>query len=176
MNTSCHTCEAVIPHVYASWHICEKEPYKRDCILEKRPIFLRSLLIVATPYEYVLAHMWRRGYGVATISRLPKNIGIFCKRALWKRPYSARETYIFKEPTNHSHPIWLRLGTHVKQSYHMCMHDSFACMAKVMSFDLLHMRTPLAHMSSSGTHVKQWHTYEKSLPYMRMSHVTHQIE
>jgi len=27
-----------------------KEPYKRDDILQKRPIILRSLLIVATPY------------------------------------------------------------------------------------------------------------------------------
>jgi len=29
-----------------------KEPYKRDDILQKRPIILRSLLIVATPYQY----------------------------------------------------------------------------------------------------------------------------
>jgi len=28
-----------------------KEPYKRDYILPKRPVVLRSLLIVATPYE-----------------------------------------------------------------------------------------------------------------------------
>ena len=28
-----------------------KEPYKRDYILRKRPIILRSLLIVATPYK-----------------------------------------------------------------------------------------------------------------------------
>jgi len=27
-----------------------KEPYKRDDILQKRPVILRSLLIVATPY------------------------------------------------------------------------------------------------------------------------------
>ena len=27
-----------------------KEPYKRDCILQKRPMILRNLLIVATPY------------------------------------------------------------------------------------------------------------------------------
>jgi len=27
-----------------------KEPYKRDYILRKRPMILRSLLIVATPY------------------------------------------------------------------------------------------------------------------------------
>jgi len=50
---------------------------------------------------------------VATISRLPKSIGLFCKRASYKIPYSAKETYIFKEPTSRSHPIsilgWLRL-------------------------------------------------------------------
>jgi len=28
-----------------------KEPYKRDALLQKRPIILRSLLIVATPYQ-----------------------------------------------------------------------------------------------------------------------------
>jgi len=32
-------------------------------------------------------------YGVATISRLPQNIGLFFKRALRKRLYSAKETY-----------------------------------------------------------------------------------
>jgi len=31
--------------------------------------------------------------GVATISRLLKIIGLFFKRALWKRLYSAKETY-----------------------------------------------------------------------------------
>jgi len=44
-------------------------------------------------------------HGVATISRLLKMIGLFCKRALLKRRYSAKETYNFKEPTNRSHPI-----------------------------------------------------------------------
>jgi len=43
-------------------------------------------------------------YGVATISRLPKIIGLFCKRALQKRRYSAKETYNFKEHTICSHP------------------------------------------------------------------------
>jgi len=28
-----------------------KEPYERDYILQKRPIFLKSLLIIATPYN-----------------------------------------------------------------------------------------------------------------------------
>jgi len=45
-------------------------------------------------------------YGVATISRLLEIIGLFCKRALKKRLYSAKETYNFKEPTNRSHPTY----------------------------------------------------------------------
>jgi len=38
-------------------------------------------------------------YGVALIIRLLKITGFFCKRALSKRLYSAKETYDFKEPT-----------------------------------------------------------------------------
>jgi len=44
-------------------------------------------------------------YGVAIISRLLKMIGLFCRRALEKRLYSAKETYNLKEPTNRNHPI-----------------------------------------------------------------------
>ena len=44
-------------------------------------------------------------YGLAWMSRLLQIIGLFCKRALSKRQYSAKETYDFKEPTNCSHPI-----------------------------------------------------------------------
>ena len=43
--------------------------------------------------------------GVATISRLLKIIGLFCKRALQKRPIFSKETYNFKESTTRSHPI-----------------------------------------------------------------------
>jgi len=34
------------------WVSFVKEPYKRDYVLQKRPIILRSLIIVATPYVY----------------------------------------------------------------------------------------------------------------------------
>jgi len=34
-----------------------------------------------------------------------KMIGLFCKRTLSKREYSAKETYNLKEPTHRSHPI-----------------------------------------------------------------------
>ena len=44
-------------------------------------------------------------YGVAMTSRLLQIIGLFCKRALLKRLYSAKETYNFREPVNRSHPI-----------------------------------------------------------------------
>jgi len=36
-----------------------KEPYKRDDILQKRPIILRSLLFVATPYADVCVYYLR---------------------------------------------------------------------------------------------------------------------
>jgi len=50
---------------------------------------------------------------VATISRLLKMIGLFCRilSLLWVS--FAKETYHFKEPTNRSHPI--RLYDHVMQ-------------------------------------------------------------
>jgi len=44
-------------------------------------------------------------YGVPIIRRLFQITGLFCKRALSKRRYSAKETYDFKEPTNRSHPV-----------------------------------------------------------------------
>jgi len=58
-------------------------------------------------------------YGVATISRLLKIMGLFCKRALLKRYYSAKETYNFKEPTNRSHPICACISINVA---HICVH------------------------------------------------------
>jgi len=119
-----------------------KEPNKRDCILPKRHVILRSLLIALTPHVhtctmvsiwmqratrlsihihgetvqhtalhrntdtiYIHVYFYRHIYGVASTSRLLKIIGLFCKRALWKRRYSAKETYNFKEPTTRSHPI-----------------------------------------------------------------------
>ena len=43
--------------------------------------------------------------GVATTCRLLQIIGLFCKRALEKRLYSAKETCDLKDPTDRSHPI-----------------------------------------------------------------------
>ena len=42
-------------------------------------------------------------YGVALVSRIDKIRGLFCKRGLQKRRYSAKETYNFIDPTDRSH-------------------------------------------------------------------------
>jgi len=44
-------------------------------------------------------------YGVATMSRLLKITGLFCRIPSLEWGSSAKETYNFKEPTNCSHPI-----------------------------------------------------------------------
>jgi len=60
-----------------------KEPYKRDNILQKRPIILRSLLIVATPHYFmgtcdsVTSHMYR-----SPLQNIVSFVGLFRKRDL----------------------------------------------------------------------------------------------
>ena len=44
--------------------------------------------------------------GVATIRRLLEITGLFCKTALTKILYFAKETYAFKGPNNRSHTIY----------------------------------------------------------------------
>jgi len=76
----------------------------------------------------VWIHLYSAGSGMATISRIRKIIGLFCKRALKKRQYSAKETYNFKEPTDRSHPIlesnmWVRvcIYIHTLQMGYICI-------------------------------------------------------
>jgi len=52
----------------------------------------------------VNAHTWVLSRVCTDLSDYFKIIGFFCKRALWKRLYSAKETYHLKEPTHRSHP------------------------------------------------------------------------
>jgi len=64
-----------------------------------------------------VAACWQNGvcvwYGVATISRLLKIIGLFCRiLSLFKGSFT-KETYTFKEPTNRSHPIVCRMQQRV---------------------------------------------------------------
>ena len=47
-------------------------------------------------------------YGVASIRRLLKIIGLFCRISSLLWGYLSKETYNFKEPTNRSHPITIQ--------------------------------------------------------------------
>ena len=89
---------------------------ERDCILHsERGIvciqgvqslaFSQSVHIYICIYVRILSWLLQYVYEVASSSRLLKITGLFCKRALLKRRYSAKDTYDFKEPTNRSHPI-----------------------------------------------------------------------
>jgi len=87
-------------------------------------------------------------YGVATISRLLKITGLFCKRALSKRRCFAKETYNLKEPTNRSHPISVSLVTY--------------------QWD-----TPDYTAANMHLWRKTYHTYERVMSHIWTSHVTH---
>ena len=132
-----HVCTRV-PWLLYTWHDsfrCDMTSlHMRDDILQKRPIIWRSLLIVATPcdtsamciklyfiksdkaspYAAWLVHMSHIFHMCHMLPSLRiacrKIIGLFCKRALPKRLYSAKETYNFQEPSDQSHPIARRGG------------------------------------------------------------------
>jgi len=98
---------AVYVHLYisVSHFICvvklNPKTQVRECRLQ---LVTRQRRVVAYVHLNIHDSYYTCSYGVATISRLLRIIGLFCKRALWKRRYSAKETYDFKEPTNRSHP------------------------------------------------------------------------
>jgi len=94
--------------------------------------------------------------GVATISRLLKIIGLFCKRVLKKRLYSAKETYNFKEPTNHSHLIPRRSSGCVYVCVCVVCVCVSLCVCRVVGHDSFTCLTWLIHMCEM-THSYVWH-------------------
>jgi len=98
-----------------------------------------------------LIHVWHEScirdppdsYGVATISRLLKSTGLFCKRALQKRPTFFKETYNLKEPTNRSHPICDMNHSHATWLMHIG-HDVFIC-APWLDYERLPHAPALTH-------------------------------
>ena len=72
---------------------------------------LSFCLVAFLCHEVKLCLLW---YGVATSSILLKVIGLFYKRGLKKRLYSAKDTYNFMEPTTRSHPMPYLVATGTK--------------------------------------------------------------
>jgi len=124
MSHVTHTNESYRTYVWVMSHIWMS---RFTCVIESGHTWMSHVTHMNEShhtYEWAMSHIWMSHvthvnescYGVATMSRLIKitgsilqNIipfrGLFCKRALLKRLYSAKETYNFKEPTNRSHPI-----------------------------------------------------------------------
>ena len=122
INVSCHvwmshvTYEWVMSHMIESCHIQMVYMNERTQIVMSHMNEPYHIWMIHVTYEWALwmsPHTW---YRVPTISRLLKIIGLFCKRALLKRRYSAKKTYDFKEPTNRSHPVRMNQRTQMVMS------------------------------------------------------------
>jgi len=98
-ETSCHTYEWVMSYMDKSHHTWEwvMSHTNESCHVQISHVTSGRVICETSCHTY----------GVATISRLLKMIGIFCRilSLLWVS--FATETYHFKEPTNRSHPIWM---------------------------------------------------------------------
>jgi len=88
------TCQ----NTYMTVHIC-----KRVLFPAKRALFSVNRAWFSAKQALHMSDYW---YGVATISRLLKIIGLFCRICSHLQGPFAKETYHFKEPTNRSQPIW----------------------------------------------------------------------
>ena len=108
-----------------------------------------------------------------------KNIGLFCKRALQKRPVFCKETCIFKHPTNRSHPIcervtshvWLSHLTYVNESHHICRRVFFrtihmTCVKESTNWD---PETQLQHWICHMTYVNKSYVMRKNIILFRNS-------
>jgi len=133
-----------------------------------------------------LSYVTQMKYGVALASRIDKIIGFFCKRALCKWLYSAKDTYNLIDPTDHSHPIYTispihmwNVVAHMNECCHIwishvpyksvmsCIHESCEIYEWVMSHT--NKACPPPHMNES-CHIWMSHvTYEWFMPHMNES-------
>ena len=105
-----------------------------------------------------------RRYGVAMTRRLLKSIGLFRKRALSNRLFTAKETYNFKEPTNLSQPI----DAQTSESWHT---HKWVMLHKWMNHAAHEWVTAHSQMSQVARMNESWHTYE-----WVMAHSVHEWE
>jgi len=94
---------------------------------------------------------------VATISRLLKIIGLFCKRAVQKRLYSAEETYNLKEPTNRSHPIRV-LYTHITKTHYA--YEFYIHMLQKLITQMIYINTCVTYMNTYVAYIVIHYAYE----------------
>ena len=89
-------------------HLKASYGYSSLCSLQLLPVEENVFQLKARSHS----QKTRRYYGVATISRLLKITGLFCRISSLLQGSFAKETYRFKESTSRSHPLsLLRMST-----------------------------------------------------------------
>ena len=107
-----------------------KEPYKRDCILQTRPMILRSQLIVATPYQYIVPvyYIHVSIYVTRTCIQF-----LVCFVYTYKHVYVYKRTYIYI----HIHRTTLNPQPYV----YTCIHIHVRTRINIHVHVLIHMYT-----------------------------------
>jgi len=108
IDDSCHICKSnvkfehvtscTVPHE-TRYKKMWRETSKKSRRENRKNVMRKQQKIFFCCFLFTLQRCMinRAQYGVATISRLLKIVGLFCKRALQKRLYSAKETYNFRQ-------------------------------------------------------------------------------
>jgi len=118
-----------------------------------------------------------RCYGVATISRLLKFIGLFCKISSLLKGSFAKETYNFKEPANRSHPIHTFIRDMTPSNVtgrvlpmHMCV---YICIYTYMLYVCVYMYIYIYVHVYMYTHICKWAMNLTRLYVTRLIHTWH---
>jgi len=114
LNLCTCTCKYLYIHIHPCLYLYTQVSWQWQ---EEKMVHCSELLL-QTLHVYIYTYT----HGVATISRLLKIIGLFCKRALQKRPIFSKDTCNFKEPTNRSRPMWIYLHAFVNTCIYMYIH------------------------------------------------------
>ena len=128
VSCECLVCTYVLQYVHTYVH----DTYGRICTV---------VYMMSTIHTYVHMFISMSGtrcllnvYGVATVSRIHKITGLFCRMSSLLQGSFAKPTYNFIDPTNHSHPvvctghIWAHICIVV---HYMCIMHMYASLRVV---------------------------------------------
>jgi len=180
-----------------------KKPCTRDCILQKRPMIVKSLLIVATPYplyhtymnhvthmneschthEWVMSHVWSRHVThIRYITHMPNRF-----RQVWCHTYAC--IWVMSQTgmslvTYVSHIFHMNVSYHTYESYHM--YESYHTCESCYKYGWVVSHICMSHIGMSHVAGVSRHVWHDSficvtwlmhsfiyVTHIWMSHVTH---